>query len=150
MKSKSDSKISSYDEPLGPFGQAAISMLNALFPGMYRSIVVAHPSFSDSRTANVSPQFQRGDYYVVTAIEQPLNSKNFVSNLSCFSALQDPEDVLNHCRYEHAIFASNDLGILTAWAQAEFAIVAFKQSLVGEYEDWFKVMHEIDVLYEIG
>lgn len=150
MSSKSDSIISIQDERLGPFGQAAISMLNALFPEMYHSFVVAHPSFSDCEVANIRPQFERGEFYVASVVEQPRKSGNFISDASCFDASHDAEDLLDHYRYEHAIFASKDLGILTAWAQAEYAIVAFKKTLVSDYESWFKAMRELDVLHEIG
>jgi hypothetical protein len=123
-------------------------MLDGLFPDMYSPFVIAHPSFSDTLRANISPQFQRGELYALAATRKS-------RSLDCFAVKpngppsQDPEILLDSYRYEHAIFASKDLGILTAWVQAEHAIVALKTELIPEYEEWAFAMRELEVLYEI-
>ena len=147
MSSKFDSIISNpNDEEFGPFGRAAVTMLEMLFPGMYQTIVVANPTFSDGQRANIAPQFDRGEFCAISFIEQPDKSGNFVNNLSRFEASSNVEELLNRYRYEHTVFANDDLSILTAWAQAEYAVVAFKKGVIDEYGEWIEAMNVIGVL----
>jgi hypothetical protein len=57
--------------------------------------------------------------------------------------------MLDNYRYEHAILASRDLGVLTAWAQAEYAVVAFKDTLLDEHYEWLEAMLAMEVVRQI-
>lgn len=148
LKSNSITSIPN-DEEFGPFGRAAVSLLEMLFPRMYHTIVVADPTFSDGQRANIIPQFERGEFCAISLVEQPNKSGDFAGNLSRFAASSDVEELLNRYRYEHTVFASDDLSILTAWAQAEYAVVAFKKDVIDEYREWFEAMNAIGVLRKV-
>jgi len=137
------------DEEFGPFGKAAISILDMLFPSIYRTTLIVNPTFSEIGRANIRPQLERGEFFVLSIIERPEGTGKFISDLSLFSASQDVESLLDRYRYEHAILASGDLGILTAWSQAEYAIVAFREELWDEYCEWFESMQAIEVVRDV-
>lgn len=149
MNSKSDSTLSRLDARLGKFGHAALSMLDELFPRMYSAYLVAHPSFSDSYRANIAPQFDRCAFIAISVLESHPMSGIFSSNIERFDNIEDIEDLLDSRRYEHIIFSSEDLKVMTAWAQAEYAIVALDNSLVNQYAQWLQAMQEREVVYRI-
>lgn len=149
MNLKSVSKISIDDKRLRSFGNAAISMLNVLFPEDYYLVIVSQPSFSDVLRANIAPQFSQGSFHVISIDPQSRRPGESKSNVRHFDGTGDPEDILDHYRFENAIFASENLGILTAWAQADYAIVAFRNELINEHEEWIGAMASMNVLHEI-
>ena len=137
------------DDEFGSFGEAAKSLLDSLFPEAYKTIVVIDPSFDIKGMPNIAPQFRRGDFFAVSSVEVRQGTGQFRSDVTHFSSSQDAENLLEFYRPTHTIFASSDLGVMTAWAQGEYAVVAVKFGLVAEYEEWFEEMHAMDVLRDI-
>lgn len=138
------------DEEFGPFGKSAITLLEALFTNTYRALIVVSPSFGDIGGSNISPQFDRGDFFVLSSIEDLRRSGGFRSSIARFSPSPDIDVVLDRYHYEHAILASIDLSILTAWAQAEYAVIAFRGTLLDEYSEWLESMRSMEVIRQIA
>lgn len=138
------------DEEFGPFGEASISLLEMLFPKEYEKIIIIDPTFSDIGRANIKPQFAGGDFFVLSSVENPRKLGVFRSDLKRFTGPSDKFDgSLDVYRYSHAFFATRDLSILTAWAQAEYAVVAFKGGLLKEHSEWLQTMRALEVVREI-
>ena len=137
------------DEEFGEFGRAAVGLLDLLFPNLYKSVIIVSPSFNIERKSNISPQFNRGDFFVVSSTAH-LQIAEICGDVRRFSPSRDVDGMLDSYRYEHAILASMELGVLTAWAQAEYAVVAIRETLLDEYGEWFEVMHAMEVVRYIA
>lgn len=138
------------DEEYDRFGLAAKFILDLLFPELYRSILVIDPSFDLHDMPNIRPQFSRGDFFVVSSVEAQSETGTFHSDVARFSPSEDIEAQLGFYRHSYAIFASRDLGVFSAWAQGDCAVVAFKHELASEYEEWLESMSRLGVLREFG
>lgn len=137
------------DEEYGPYGEECISLLDCLFPNEYKALIIINPSFNRMGRPNIAPQVSRGDFFVLSSVEDPKGTGRFRGDLSRFSPAPDVDEMLDHYRFEHAIFASSDLSILTAWAQAEYAVVAFRGNLLDEYSEWLEEMQDMEVVRRI-
>ena len=133
------------DEEFGPFGEYSIKMIDFIFPKLYQKIIIVSPSFCNLCTSNVSPQFSRGDFAVFSSA----GDGGFLNNFTHLQASQDIEMSLECHRYEHAILASSDLSILTAWAQGEYAVMAFRGTLLDEFGEWLACMRDMGVVRQI-
>lgn len=138
-----------HDEEFGPFGQSAAVMINSIFPRMYKMVVVVSPSFANEEESNISPVFNRGAFFVVCHTTKHEETTICNSGFSYFSEIHDHDAALDGYRYEHAILASADLGIITVWAQAEYALVAFRGDILDEYSAWLEAMQTINVLRRV-
>ena len=134
------------DEEFGIFGQSAVTLLDLLFPNTYKKLIIVSPSFNASNASNIAPQVTRGDFFVLSSVEMFEGAKEFSSDVSCFSPSTDVDVMLDRYRYEHAILATTDLSILTAWAQAEYAVIAFRGTILDEYREWLDTMLAIEVV----
>lgn len=108
------------DEEFGPFGESAPTLMNFLFPNEYKTIMIVSPSFSSLRGSNIAPQFDRGDFLILCPRGGSAEPGRPCSGVSRFSPSRDVDVILDRYRYEHAILASLDLSVRTAWAQAEY------------------------------
>ena len=133
---------------IGPFGKSSTSLLDTIFLNNYKKYIIYDPVFNERNRANISPQFEIGNIYVVSSTQIPENSGNFIGGIQEFSGNYNPEEALNVYRYEYAIIASRDLGIITSWAQAEYAIIAFREDLFISYDGWFRAMQQMGVIQE--
>lgn len=134
------------DEEFGPFGKSAVTLLNLLFPDLYRFLIIVSPSFGSTGESNIAPQFERGDFFILPSAEKMENIGECSSDLGRYSPSHDVDEMLDSYRYRHAILASADLSILTAWAQAEYAVIAFRGTLLDEYAEWFEAMQALAVV----
>lgn len=138
------------DEEYDRFVIAAKYIMELLFPEMYQSILVVDPSFDVHGMPNIRPQFSRGDFFAVSSVEARSEIGQFQSDVARFSPSEDIEVQLESYRPTYTIFASSDLGVLTAWAQGDCAIVAFKNELAIEYQEWIESIKALGAFRKIG
>lgn len=137
------------DEEFGPFGAAALALLNALSLETYEFVVIVSPSFGDDGTANIKPQFSSRNFSVISPTQTGLETFKFTIDANEPFAGKDLELLLDRFRFEHAILLSSDMGILTAWARAEYAVMAFKKEILEQHADWLERMNAMGVVRQV-
>ena len=86
---------------------------------------------------------------MITSTAKGLDALKFEAFESFPLANQTADSLLDRFRFEHVIFASADLSILTAWAQAEYAVMALKMETLEHHAEWLERMNSLGVVRQV-
>ncbi|MBX3564033.1 MAG: hypothetical protein KF730_05585 [Sphingomonas sp.] len=137
------------DKEFGPFGEAFLLVLDLLFPKIYNKVLIIDPEFNDENSPNISPQFSKKDFFILSS-HSPLNLTSSVkNNFHFFSESKDLDESIDFFKYENIILGSANLDVITAWAQSEYAIIAFREETLNDHLQWLDAMQKFGVVRDV-
>lgn len=125
----------------GPFGEAAVELLDTLCPDQYQKFIIVDPDFeSHDGRADIAPQFSRGGCYIFPSLEEGADRTTIsVRKIKYITKPDDLEETdLLVYGGSFLLLISPDFDIITAYSQSDWAMMAFRKPLLDEYSEWFE------------